>query len=115
MPKFNLKQWFYKPSKKSENITQISFTLNDDKINIAILIDSNDIDVGTNFGRLLYNIDSGKLKKSIAKMLLDLSIKEPAYRPIIEETLECWMKLLSEEKDIDVSPYIKPSQVFAQK
>ena len=115
MSKFNLKNWFKKPVKITEEATRVIFTLNNEKINISILINPNDVDVGTNFGKLLYNTDSGKLKKSIATMLLDLSIKEPLYRPIIEETLECLMNLLSAESKQDSSPYIKPSQVFAQK
>ena len=115
MSKFNIKTWFKKTEKINPELTQITFTVNGDKVNIAIAINSNDINVGSNFGKLLYNIDGGHLKKPIAKMLLDLSIQKPLYKPIIEEAIECWLKLISTENKEKTDLCIKPSQVFSQK
>lgn len=112
MSKFNLTNWF---RKKPPDKSQIVFLLDNDTINVSIVIDPNVKNIGDKYGKLLYNIDSGKLKKSIAKMLLDLSIKEPLYKSIVEDILDTWTKLIAIEKfSTNDKPYIKPSEVFKQ-
>lgn len=114
MSKFNLIKKFL-PHKETQ-VSNIKFSLNDNKIDITMDINPNEKNIGENFGRLLAAINCGTLKKNIGALLLELSIKKPAYRHIVDSIMETWFEILSEETNSvnDNKPYIKPSQVFKQ-
>lgn len=100
----------------------ITFSIDEwDRCSIEIKLNNNQEKISSNFGKMLYAINTGLYEAKILDTIVDISKKNPMMSETIKNILSAWGLMLTKNLTNDTAiaetpvPYIKPTEVFRVK